>query len=186
MPTRRMIDPAIWQSESMASLTRDQRLLFFGLLFMASNEGTYPNVLAMIAREIFFNDGITEVELVTGIQALEQVGLVGTSESTIFIENFWDYVSHYDPKKIDAWIKLKRRVYERDNYLCVYCGDLGEHIDHIHPKSRGGQDVFNNLATACQRCNFSKSNKGVSEWYIKQPFFSEKRLEYVNNITACY
>lgn len=176
----------IFKSNEFGDLAPRSRLLFFGLLFLASDEGTYPNVLATIAREIFFNDGITEAELVASIQALELVGLIDTSESTIFIENFWDYVSHYDPKKIDAWIRLKRRVYERDDYLCVYCGDLGEHIDHIHPKSRGGQDVFNNLATACQRCNFSKSNKDVSEWYIKQPFFSEKRLEYVNNITACY
>lgn len=172
----------IFKSDEFGDLEPQSRLLFFGLLFLASDEGTYPNVLAAIARDIFFNDGITEAELITGIQALQQVGLIDTSESTIFIANFWDYVSRYDPKKIDAWIKLKRRVYERDNYLCVYCGDLGEHIDHIRPKSRGGQDVFNNLATACQRCNFSKSNIDFMEWYLRQPYFNSVRAEHIKTI----
>ena len=172
----------IFKSDEFGDLEPHSRLLFFGLLFLASNEGTYPNVLAMIAREIFFNDGITEAELLASIQDLKRVGLIDTSESTIFIENFWDYISHYDPKKIDAWIKLKRRVYERDNYLCVYCGDIGEHIDHVRPKSRGGQDVFNNLVSACQRCNFSKSNRDFMEWYMMQPFFDSIKADHIKAI----
>lgn len=39
MPRKRMIDPGIWQSEQIASLTRDQRLLFIGIVSHADDEG---------------------------------------------------------------------------------------------------------------------------------------------------
>ncbi|MGR8935089.1 MAG: HNH endonuclease [Gammaproteobacteria bacterium] len=54
-------------------------------------------------------------------------------------------------------------LFKRDDYLCLYCGerfrakDLSR--DHITPVSLGGADVWNNVATACKRCNSYKAGR---------------------------
>ncbi len=64
---------------------------------------------------------------------------------------------------------LRRAVFERDNYTCMYCGACGDdvclEIDHIIPVSRGGNSDIRNLVTACEHCNRSKQDKliGIQE-----------------------
>jgi len=54
---------------------------------------------------------------------------------------------------------MRWRVWERDNFTCQFCGSRRFlAVDHIYPKSRGGQTVMSNLQTLCRRCN---SEKGV-------------------------
>lgn len=54
-------------------------------------------------------------------------------------------------------------LFRRDGYLCLYCAqrfsssDLSR--DHIRPFSQGGQDTWNNVATACRRCNNAKASR---------------------------
>ena len=54
-------------------------------------------------------------------------------------------------------------IFERDDFRCVYCGrssiedGVKLHVDHIFPESKGGQSVAENLITACESCNASKS-----------------------------
>lgn len=52
---------------------------------------------------------------------------------------------------------LRLRVYDRDGWVCLHCG-TSEHLslDHIHPYSRGGEDVLENLQTLCRSCNSRK------------------------------
>jgi len=54
----------------------------------------------------------------------------------------------------------RKNVFRRDGYRCQYCGGR-EHltIDHVLPRSRGGVDSWENLATACTRCNAKKGNR---------------------------
>ena len=53
-------------------------------------------------------------------------------------------------------------IFERDQFTCQYCGrNTKEHkivlvVDHINPKKRGGEDIFENLITACTDCNSGK------------------------------
>ncbi|MEG3768359.1 HNH endonuclease [Alteromonas sp. 14N.309.X.WAT.G.H12] len=53
-----------------------------------------------------------------------------------------------------------RYLFRRDNHLCLYCGQTFSPSlltrDHIIPRSRGGQDRWTNVATACARCNHAK------------------------------
>jgi 5-methylcytosine-specific restriction endonuclease McrA len=62
------------------------------------------------------------------------------------------------------------------------------HIEHVIPISKGGVHGLRNIIPACPRCNFSKSNHEVHEWYLDQPFFLESRwqkiLEVLNNGTS--
>ena len=40
----------------------------------------------------------------------------------------------------------RRAVFSRDDYRCQYCGSHADSIDHVVPRSRGGRDVWDNLA----------------------------------------
>lgn len=59
--------------------------------------------------------------------------------------------------------KLRFQILERDDFTCSYCGAVGSEsdlqVDHIHPKSKGGADYIDNLATSCFECNIGKSNR---------------------------
>ncbi len=60
--------------------------------------------------------------------------------------------------------KLRQQIITRDNYTCQICGkympdEIGLHIDHIVPISKGGKTVPSNLQVLCSKCNGSKSNK---------------------------
>lgn len=49
---------------------------------------------------------------------------------------------------------------------CIYCGAKGElTLEHIFPCSKGGPDSSDNAVWACKKCNSSKGNKRLYEWY---------------------
>ena len=54
----------------------------------------------------------------------------------------------------------RRNIIKRDNYTCQYCGSNSASmtIDHIIPRDKGGRDTWNNLVTACKKCNIYKGN----------------------------
>lgn len=54
----------------------------------------------------------------------------------------------------------RREVLRRDNHTCQYCGSK-KHlpIDHILPRSKGGTHTWDNVVTACERCNALKSDR---------------------------
>lgn len=58
--------------------------------------------------------------------------------------------------------KLRFEVFKRDGFKCAYCGQTPPsvvlEVDHIEPRSNGGEDDINNLITACFACNRGKSN----------------------------
>ena len=66
-----MIDPTIWQSESMAELTRDQRLLFIGLFSNADDQGRLRGNPNLIRSQIFpFDEDITTDDTRRNLQAI--------------------------------------------------------------------------------------------------------------------
>lgn len=54
-------------------------------------------------------------------------------------------------------------LFRRDGHLCMYCGERYRarelSRDHIRPVSQGGQDEWNNVITACKRCNHHKAGR---------------------------
>jgi len=63
---------------------------------------------------------------------------------------------------------MKRlRIYMRDKYRCQYCGEkkpVGElTLDHILPRSRGGDNSPVNVVTACVSCNNRKGDRTPAE-----------------------
>ena len=61
-------------------------------------------------------------------------------------------------------VLTRRNVMRRDGFKCQYCGQKSKlTIDHIHPKIRGGKDTWENLTTACDKCNVKKGNRTPKE-----------------------
>ena len=68
-----------------------------------------------------------------------------------------------EPQEHDIkWLKLRFIVLMRDNFTCKYCGrnvkedNIKIHVDHIVPKSKGGENIVTNLITSCEECNLGK------------------------------
>lgn len=53
----------------------------------------------------------------------------------------------------------RRAVFGRDGHRCQYCDGPAESIDHVTPRSRGGQHVWENVVACCRACNLRKGNR---------------------------
>lgn len=82
-------------------------------------------------------------------------------------------LNRYVPKRIKSFkddeFVSKRTVLIRDDYTCQYCNRYGDTIDHIFPKSRGGQNTWGNLCAACKECNGTKANQTPEEAGMRRP-----------------
>ena len=65
----------------------------------------------------------------------------------------------------------RRAVLDRDAHSCVYCDARADTIDHVRPRSRGGQHVWTNVVAACARCNHRKGDRLLAEigWALPAP-----------------
>ena len=62
----------------------------------------------------------------------------------------------------------RQNVFKRDNFSCQYCGTAKDlTLDHVIPRSKGGISAWNNLVSACKRCNARKGNNTPDEAGIK-------------------
>lgn len=91
-------------------------------------------------------------------------------------------------KEIDAFFeeynKVKffylNRLSETQNHRCAYCGvdtfvshwDQGKKsesqkatFDHIIPRSKGGEDMMDNMIMACMDCNSVRGSRDIYEFY---------------------
>lgn len=57
----------------------------------------------------------------------------------------------------------RRAVFGRDDNRCQYCEAPAESIDHVLPRSRGGQHTWDNVVACCRRCNVHKGDRLPSE-----------------------
>ncbi|MGW0929581.1 HNH endonuclease [Streptomyces sp. NPDC002644] len=55
-------------------------------------------------------------------------------------------------------------IFARWGNRCAYCNAPAEHLDHVMPLSRGGDDIESNMVPACADCNLSKGAKTLAEW----------------------
>jgi 5-methylcytosine-specific restriction endonuclease McrA len=54
----------------------------------------------------------------------------------------------------------RRAVFARDHHRCQYCGsDRHLTVDHVVPRSRGGDDSWENVVAACAPCNLKKGDR---------------------------
>ncbi len=54
----------------------------------------------------------------------------------------------------------RREILRRDKHTCQYCGSTKRlTIDHIIPRSKGGNNSWDNVVTACEHCNSHKGDR---------------------------
>lgn len=80
------------------------------------------------------------------------------------IHCLWVSPRYESPRSKSVDPVLKWRMYGG----CYYCGILPppeeRHLDHFHPKSKGGEGDWHNLVPACRSCNCRKKDKTVNEY----------------------
>ena len=62
--------------------------------------------------------------------------------------------------------KISRRaLFARDGWRCVYCGTNGGRLtlDHVVPRSKGGESIWENVVTACAPCNLRKGDRTLEQ-----------------------
>ena len=70
-----------------------------------------------------------------------------------------------------ATVPLTRKaVFARDGGRCAYCGAPATSLDHVVPRSRGGTHSWDNVVSACGRCNHVKADRAVAElgWRLRR------------------
>jgi 5-methylcytosine-specific restriction endonuclease McrA len=57
----------------------------------------------------------------------------------------------------------RANIFQRDEHRCLYCGERLPAswltIDHVIPRTQGGKNTWDNLATACSVCNSLKGGR---------------------------
>ncbi len=79
-------------------------------------------------------------------------------------------------------VKFNRRnIFARDSNMCQYCGKKfatsALSLDHVIPRSQGGQSCWENIVCACVRCNVRKGGRTPAQAHLKliQKPFKPKR-----------
>ena len=65
------------------------------------------------------------------------------------------------PRDVHRRKITRKAVLARDAYTCQYCGHeaSGLTVDHVIPRSRGGESVWENIVASCAPCNRKKGNR---------------------------
>lgn len=68
----------------------------------------------------------------------------------------------YDRLPVSEVKFTRRNIYEHYGYICCYCGKKFQthdlNLEHVMPKSRGGQSTWDNIVTSCISCNLKKGD----------------------------
>lgn len=80
----------------------------------------------------------------------------------------------------------RQRIFERDNFRCVYCAvtftaeDLT--IDHVEPRRKGGDASTGNLVTCCRACNAEKGGAPAWVFLARRPDLRANFLEHATGV----
>lgn len=116
--------------------------------------------------------GVAEVEEAHGDATIKSQHLVIPKPRVIRLVRYV-FVKYTDRRLAKAGRVSKRGVLQRDRFTCAYCGGKATTVDHVQPRSRGGEDTWDNLAAACQPCNNRKDDRTPKEAGMKllwQPY----------------
>jgi 5-methylcytosine-specific restriction endonuclease McrA len=73
-------------------------------------------------------------------------------------------LTHFVRVPFRSRVPLSRRaVFARDGHRCQYCSRPAENIDHVVPRSRGGEHTWENVVASCRPCNARKENRLLGE-----------------------
>lgn len=157
----------------------------------ASTKGLRSGVIVSRSGQ---SDDLSYAAVQEALQGLETKGVVvkagdTTREGTLYKiclpeeiplcqERMRAAVNKVPDKQVDQATELdyynvaenREKIFERDAYKCYYCKKqltrFTATLDHIQPVSRGGDNSFGNLVTACLHCNSRRGNRPVMDAII--------------------
>ena len=177
-------------------------------VFLMSNRIAYTDeMLACIFRR--------EVNLVRmALKTFEQFGMIEIIENVITIPNWGKHqtLDAYEKKKErDRLYQQERRAAQKAlvagtstpatelpkedwkkvltefKHQCAYCGsETGLEQEHIVPMKKGGKYELGNIVPACRRCNASKGDRALIEWYSLSDVFDPDRLHHILTYMKSY
>ncbi len=84
-------------------------------------------------------------------------------------------LTYYVKAPYSRRVALNRsNIFIRDFYTCQYCGNNAESIDHVIPKSKGGEHEWSNVVACCKKCNLTKADKLLNQSILKLKKFPIK------------
>ena len=103
------------------------------------------------------------------VPVADGIGVLHSERTTMAVPSVVR-LSRYVRVPYRATVPLTRKaVFARDGGRCVYCSAPATSLDHVVPRSRGGPHTWDNVVSACGRCNHVKADRGISElgWRLK-------------------
>lgn len=89
----------------------------------------------------------------------------------------------------------KKSLFARDRHICAYCGGKFStdnlQMEHVIPVSKSGPTIWENMVTACGRCNNRKADRTPEEAGMELIYvpYAPSRIEHLifmnRNILAC-
>lgn len=179
----RTIKPEFWEDETVATLSRDARLLFIATFNMADDEGLLRWTPDFIKAQVFMYDHDLTLEGITTImKEITDAGLLypylggKLNQRLACIINFHRHqkINRPQPSKLPFPSLQNSQVRDmyarRDSWQCHLCGEpINENpltyerynlsIDHLVPKNEGGSDAPSNIKASHQSCNKSRGAK---------------------------
>jgi len=95
------------------------------------------------------------INSITGSQSILKISSIIATEGDT--QSKYHHQDNYTPPLNN------KTLFSRDGMVCLYCGyshsrsELSR--DHVRPISQDGEDVWNNVVTACKRCNNFKAGR---------------------------
>ena len=74
-----------------------------------------------------------------------------------------------DPRDGRAYKARRLQVLNAGNWVCYYCGQEANQVDHVIPIASGGDPMsLDNLVPSCRRCNLRKGSKSQGAFLAKR------------------
>jgi len=96
-------------------------------------------------------------------------------------------LNKYVHRPYKSVMMTRQNIFKRDRNTCQYCG-AKDHLtlDHVIPKSRGGKSNWDNLITACRRCNTRKGDLTPEEsgMQLRQQPYKPSFLVFIRDFSG--
>lgn len=127
-----------------------------------------PYTEEMLSTE--FNRPLKTIQL--AMRTFQTFGMIEIIDDIYRISNWENYqnvegmerVREQTRKRMQDYRARKRLGVVSTGEQCVYCGKNANTVDHIIPRSKGGQDEADNLVPCCKSCNSSKKDKDLADF----------------------
>ncbi len=74
---------------------------------------------------------------------------------------------------------FRKRILERDQHECQYCGMKADQVDHIKEQRAGGDHSDDNVVACCRLCNINLIGESVDYKLLKQRAHKQRALSKV-------